>query len=225
VTTLSLKRRCHEQAFSWLPCKLCLTPCAENLTVGSLLTGWQLSRLQTCLELCRFAQAVLKPGFAWWKVSLPTGMAREPNYNILSEQMAYYSRYATIKKGVMLGFSLLQLVTSKPGAVAIPESQPTQSLSCSSHVLATQHSIASMHPTPTRPFCLYLTSWRALEVREEFLSCLSRLGCWHWSSYTHLSSLGQLSVRHCWPCTEARLCSEVSTIGRCSCNTPCYGKP
>jgi hypothetical protein len=31
VTALSLMRRCHEQAFSWLPRKLCLIPCPEKL--------------------------------------------------------------------------------------------------------------------------------------------------------------------------------------------------
>jgi hypothetical protein len=41
-------------------------------------------------------------------------VAREPNHNILSKQMVYYLRYATKNKGVMLEFSLLQLVTFKP---------------------------------------------------------------------------------------------------------------
>jgi hypothetical protein len=63
------------------------------------------------------------PGLARRKVSFPYKVAREPNCNILSERMAYYSRYATGKKGVMLGFSMLQLVTSKPKAVA-PSTQP-----------------------------------------------------------------------------------------------------
>jgi hypothetical protein len=45
--------------------------------------------------------------------------------------MAYYPGYATGKKGVMLGFSMLQLVTSKPKVVAIPEAQPTQPIPCS----------------------------------------------------------------------------------------------
>jgi hypothetical protein len=78
--------------------------------------------------MCRFAQALLKPGLARWKVSFPYGVAREPNYKILSEQMVYYSRYATRKKGVMLGFLMLQLVTSKPKVIDIPEAQPKQSL-------------------------------------------------------------------------------------------------
>jgi hypothetical protein len=52
-------------------------------------------------------------------------VAREPNYNILSEWMAYYSRYTTEKKGVILGFSMVQLVTSKPEVIDIPEAQPT----------------------------------------------------------------------------------------------------
>jgi hypothetical protein len=54
-------------------------------------------------------------------------MEREQNYNIISEWMAYYSRYATRKEGVMLGFSLPQLATSEHGAVAILEAQPMES--------------------------------------------------------------------------------------------------
>jgi hypothetical protein len=55
-------------------------------------------------------------------------MARELNYNILSERMAYYLRYATRKKNVMLGFSLLQLVTSEHEGVDVPEAQLKKSL-------------------------------------------------------------------------------------------------
>jgi hypothetical protein len=77
------------------------------------------------------------------------GMAREPNYNILSEHMAYYSRYTTEKKDVMLRFSLLSLVTSKPRGVAIIETQLKQSLSCSFHFPTTRHNIVSVYPTPT----------------------------------------------------------------------------
>jgi hypothetical protein len=62
---------------------------------------------------------LLKPGLARRKVSFPYGMAREPNDNIISGQMAYYSRYASRKKDVMLGFLLLQLVTFEPGVIAI----------------------------------------------------------------------------------------------------------
>jgi hypothetical protein len=40
----------------------------------------------------------------------------------------YYLRYATGKKGVMLEFSVQQLVTSEPEVILIPEAQPTQSL-------------------------------------------------------------------------------------------------
>jgi hypothetical protein len=54
---------------------------------------------------------LLKLGLARWKVSFPYGVERGPNYNIYSEWMGYYLRYATRKKGVMLGFSMLQLVT------------------------------------------------------------------------------------------------------------------
>jgi hypothetical protein len=44
---------------------------------------------------------------------------------------------------------MLQLVTSEPKTVDIPEAQPTQSLPCLFHVLTTQHSIASVYPTLT----------------------------------------------------------------------------
>jgi hypothetical protein len=64
--------------------------------------------------------------------------------------MAYYSRYVTEKKGVMLVFSLLQLVTFKPKALAIPEAQLTQSLPCSVYVSATRHDIASVYSAPTK---------------------------------------------------------------------------
>jgi hypothetical protein len=50
-------------------------------------------------------------------------MTRELNYNILFKRMAYYSRYTTGKKCVMLVFSLLQLVTSEPEVIDIPEAQ------------------------------------------------------------------------------------------------------
>jgi hypothetical protein len=63
------------------------------------------SRMQPCLKLCRFAQTLFKAGLARWKVSFPYGVAREPNYNILSERMMYYSRYATRKKCIVLWFS------------------------------------------------------------------------------------------------------------------------
>jgi hypothetical protein len=77
-------------------------------------------------------------------VSIPNEVAEEPNYNIILERVAYYSRYATEKKGVMLGFSLLQLVTSELEAIDIPEAQSKQSLPCSFHVPATRRGIASV---------------------------------------------------------------------------------
>jgi hypothetical protein len=64
--------------------------------------------------------------------------------------MAYYSRYVTENKGVMLVFSLLQLVTFKPKALAIPEAQLMQSLPCSVYVSATQHDIGSVYSAPTK---------------------------------------------------------------------------
>jgi hypothetical protein len=81
---------------------------------------------------------------------IPYRVAREPNYNILLELISYYLRYAIRKKGVMLGFSLLQLVTSEPKVIDIPEAQPKQSLPQSFHVPATWHSIANVYPTLTQ---------------------------------------------------------------------------
>jgi hypothetical protein len=106
MTALSLRRHRQEHAFSWLPCELCLIPCVGKLwpQVYFWLVG-KLSILQPYLELCRFAHALLKLGLARWKVLLPLRVARELRYSILSEWMAYYSRYATGKKGLMLGFS------------------------------------------------------------------------------------------------------------------------
>jgi hypothetical protein len=50
-------------------------------------------------------------------------------------------------------FSMLQLVTSDPEVVDIPEAQPMQSLPCSSHVPATQHSIARVYSAWTKYIC------------------------------------------------------------------------
>jgi hypothetical protein len=44
----------------------------------------------------------------------------------------------------------VQLVTSEPEAVDIPEAQPKQSLPYSFHVPATRHGIASVCPTLTK---------------------------------------------------------------------------
>jgi hypothetical protein len=154
----------------------------------------KLSRLQPCLELCWFTQALLKPGLARQKVPFSYGVARGPNYNILSEQMVYYSRYATGKKCVMLGSSLLQLVTYEPEANDITEAHLKQSLPWSSHVLTTWQSIVSMYPAPTRHDLPAVTMMIHLGVFRENSSLVPpHLRCWHWSSYTHLSSLGQLS--------------------------------
>jgi hypothetical protein len=80
---------------------------------------------------------LLKLGFAGWKVSFPYGVARETNYNILSEGMAYYLRYAIEKNCIMRGFSMQQLVTSELEAIDFPEAEPKQSLPCPFHVPAT----------------------------------------------------------------------------------------
>jgi hypothetical protein len=144
-------------------------------------------------------------------------MAGEPNYDILSKWMAYYSRYATRKKGVILGFSLLQLVTFEPRDIAILKAQPRQSLPCSSQVSATRHSFASVHPVLTRPVLplvsIAMCSWKF--PRNSSLVChISDAG-----TEPHVPtccSFGHLCAWRSCPCTEAHLCSEVFTIRRCS---------
>jgi hypothetical protein len=74
----------------------------------------------------------------------------QKNQIIISFQNGWCIRYATGKKCVMLGFSLLQLVTSESRAIAILKAQLTQSLPCSFHVPATRRGIASVYPTPTK---------------------------------------------------------------------------
>jgi hypothetical protein len=132
VTALHQKRRRHEHAFSWLPSELCLTSGAGDSTAGLLLTSWQAMHTATLPWII-----LIHPGASQAR-ALQDGKCHfrmecqeKPNYNILLEWMAYYSRYATEKKNVILGFLVLQWDTSKPEAIAIPEAQPTQTLPCS----------------------------------------------------------------------------------------------
>jgi hypothetical protein len=78
--------------------------CEAKLWVGSdrLL---RLSKLQPCLELCRFIQALLKTKVAGWKTHFLLGTCENPPVQHSSERMAYHSRYASRKKGVSLGVS------------------------------------------------------------------------------------------------------------------------
>jgi hypothetical protein len=64
-----------------------------------------LSKLQSCLELCRFIQALLKTKVVRWKLHFLLGICKKTIVQHSSERMAYYSRYATGKKGVALGVS------------------------------------------------------------------------------------------------------------------------
>jgi hypothetical protein len=154
VTALSMKRLRHDVSTPshdfLVPCKLCLTPCAGDLTAGSHLTGWQAIQIATLLGIVPVHPGASQARTYKTESVGPNGVAEEPNYNILSEWISYYSRYATKKKCVMLGFSLLQLVTSKPRAIAIPEAQPTQSLPYSFHVPATWHGTVSVYLAPTK---------------------------------------------------------------------------
>jgi hypothetical protein len=64
-----------------------------------------LSELHPYLELGRFAQAPLKTKVARWKAFFLLGIYGKTPMQRSSEQMAYYSRYATGKKGNALGVS------------------------------------------------------------------------------------------------------------------------
>jgi hypothetical protein len=126
----------------------------------------KLSRLQPWLELCQLA--LLKPRLARQEVLLPPRVARALNYNIISKWMAYYSRYATGKKGVMLRFSLLQLVTSEREVIAICEAQPTQSLPCFAvfqHILA----VGTDSRAPTCPSSSGMCAWHRWPCPEAHL--------------------------------------------------------
>jgi hypothetical protein len=129
--------------------------------------------------------------------------------------MVYYSRYTTGNKCVMLGFSLLQLVTSKPGAVAIPKAQLTQSLPCSFHVPATQHGIASVYPTPTRHDLPPVTIMIHPGVSQRIPPLFRHVMGAGTDPHIPTASFGQSSAWHLWPCTKTHLRYEVSAIGRC----------
>jgi hypothetical protein len=217
VTTLSMKR-CHH--YPSKPSHDFLASCVLLLMreTQPQVHFWlvdKLSRVQPCLALCRFTQVLLKSGFARRKVLLPPRVAREPNYNILSERMAYYSGYVTGKKCVMLRFSLLQLVTSEPEFVDILKAPLKQSLLWSFHVPATWHSIANMYPSPTQYVSafdhhmgMFLGFCRGPSLAP---SCL---GCVHWSSRTlHLWLANQV---HDTSNHALKLCSKDFTLKRCS---------
>jgi hypothetical protein len=90
---------------------------------------------------------LLKARLSRQKMSLPYGMAREPNYNILSEWIAYYLRYATRKKGVVLRISLLQLVTSKSKPLMFPRFNRHNNCLA---IPTVRQSISNMYPATTK---------------------------------------------------------------------------
>jgi hypothetical protein len=57
------------------------------------------SKLQPCLELCRFIQAPLKTKVARWKTHFLLRVCEKTSVQHSSEWMAYYSRCTTRKKG------------------------------------------------------------------------------------------------------------------------------
>jgi hypothetical protein len=65
------------------------------------------SKLQSCLELCRFVHAFLKPELQNIK-HVPFGLGCFI-HDFLLNRMAYYLRYITEMKQVVCGVSLLQL--------------------------------------------------------------------------------------------------------------------
>jgi hypothetical protein len=130
------------------------------------------------------------------KCHFPYRVAREPNYNIISEWMAYYSRYATRKNCVMLGFSMLQQVTSEPGAVAIPKAQPTQSLPCPCSVL-------------TRPGCWHWFSCAHLLFSWPF-ECMTLLTM-HWNS-SLLQIFHPLKAIPSQPCEQGIISAAVASL-------------
>jgi hypothetical protein len=84
-------------------------------------------------------------------------------------------------------------------------------------VLVVWHILVSVYPTPTKyNFRLWPPSWCILGFCKDSSLVPPHHECWQWTSYTHMSSSGRLCAWHRWTCTEAYLCSEVSTIRRCS---------
>jgi hypothetical protein len=73
--------------------------CEAKPWVGS---DWLLSssKLQPCLELCWFAQVLLKTKIARWKAHFLLKMCEKTPMQHSSERMVYYSRYAAGKKNV-----------------------------------------------------------------------------------------------------------------------------
>jgi hypothetical protein len=61
------------------------------------------SKLQPCLELCWFVQALLKTKFVKWKTHFLLRICEMTHVQHSLERMAYDSRYATEKRSVALG--------------------------------------------------------------------------------------------------------------------------
>jgi hypothetical protein len=85
-----------------------------KLTIGSSLTSWwdvQIAILSWIVPVCLDSSPA---EIARWKV--PSLIRIGPRIQLWhsSQRMAYYSRYATERKDVMLGVPLLRLVTFEP---------------------------------------------------------------------------------------------------------------
>jgi hypothetical protein len=100
--------------------------------------------------------------------------------------------------------SLLQLVTSEPGARQFFRAQRMQSLPYSFQF----YGIALLVCTQLRSsmFLPRLCPWDSV---RDFSLVLPHHGCSYCSSCAHQLPLGWLSECHFWPCTKAHHCSEV----------------
>jgi hypothetical protein len=87
-----------------------LTRCAwscvrENLTACLLLTSWQAVLITTLPWIVPVYPGTSQARTCKTECVTPFYSGKRTGYSILSEQMLYYSRYATGKKGLMLRFS------------------------------------------------------------------------------------------------------------------------
>jgi hypothetical protein len=80
-----------------------------------------LSKLQPCLEWCRFAQAPLKTKVVRSKVHFLLGVCEKTHVPHSSKWMAYYSRYATGKKVLPLEFRSYNKLHPSPKAYYFSE--------------------------------------------------------------------------------------------------------
>jgi hypothetical protein len=96
------------------PCNSCLLVVLEN---QSLVHSWlvdELHKLQSYLELCRVHPDASVARNCKMGNVMSIGIGPRIRLRHSSQRMTYYSRYATERKDIVLGVSLLQLVTFEP---------------------------------------------------------------------------------------------------------------